>query len=121
EKNSNLTGIAKLINNGDLGFRASVVNDGKDPDQPWRLMLSMSETGDENIVEFPYLYLVDGEEDLFFEQQRDAQDAKIKLDGFEIEVPSNRVTDLISGVTIDLLKAKPGDEFTIEITEDIQK
>lgn len=81
----------------------------------------MSETGDAQRAEFPYMYLVDGEVDLFFEQERPAQDAKIKLDGFEIEVPGNRVTDLLPGVTIDLKKAKPGEEFSIDISEDIQK
>lgn len=122
EGHATLSGIAKLINgDSELGMRATVVNDGKDSDEPWRLMLSMSETGDNNKVEFPYLYLVDGEVDIYFDQERPAQDAKIKLDGFEIEVPTNKVTDLIPGVTIDLKKAKPGEELSIEITEDIQK
>ena len=122
EKSANLTGIAKLINSdAELGMKATVVNDGKDSDEPWRLMVSMSETGDDNKVEFPYLYLVDGEVDLVFEQERPAQDAKIKLDGFEIEVPSNKVTDVIPGVTVDLKKAKVGEEITVEITEDVQK
>lgn len=122
EENATLTGIAKLINgDSELGMKATVVNDGKGEDEPWRLMISMSETGDDQKVEFPYLYLVDGEVDLYFEQERPAQDAKVKLDGFEIEVPSNRVTDLIPGVTIDLKKAKKGEEITVEITEDVQK
>lgn len=122
EENATLSGIAKLINQDtELGIRANVVNDGKDGDEPWRLIMSLSETGDENKAEFPYLYLVDGEVDLVIEQERKAKDAIVKLDGFEIEVPSNRVTDLIPGVTIDLKKAKPGEEINIEITEDIQK
>lgn len=122
EKNATLSGVAKLINaDTELGMRATVVNDGKDEDEPWRLMLSLSETGDAQRAEFPYLYLVDGEVDLYFEQERPAQDAKIKLDGFEIEVPANRVTDLLPGVTIDLKKAQVGEEFTIDITEDVQK
>jgi len=122
EENANLTGIAKLIN-GDpsLGIKASVVNDGKSDDAPYRLILSMQDTGDANKAEFPYLYLVDGEVDLFFEEERPAQDAKIKLDGFEIEVPSNKATELIPGVTIDLKKAKPGEEISLEITEDVSK
>jgi flagellar hook-associated protein 2 len=122
EKNASLTGIAKLINaDTELGIRANVVNDGKDGDEPWRLILSMNDTGDKNRAEFPYLYLVDGEVDLYFDQERPAQDAKIKLDGFEIEVPSNRVADLIPGLTIDLKKAKPGEEINLEVTEDVQK
>lgn len=122
EKSATLAGVAKLINGDqELGIKATVVNDGKDEDEPWRLMLSMSETGDNNKAEFPYLYLVDGEVDIYFENERPAQDAKIKLDGFEIEVPTNKITDLIPGVTIDLKKAKIGEEIPIEITEDVQK
>lgn len=122
EKHASLSGVAKLINgDAELGMKATVVNDGKGEDEPWRLMISMSETGDDNKAEFPYLYLVDGEVDVFFENERPAQDAKIKLDGFEIEVASNRVTDLIPGVTLDLKKAKPGEEINIEIKEDVQK
>lgn len=122
EEHATLTGIAKLINgDAELGMKANVVNDGKDTDEPFRLIVSMSDTGDGNRVEFPYLYLVDGEVDIYFEQERPAQDAKVKLDGFEIEVPTNKVTDLIPGVTIDLKKALPGEEINIEITEDVQK
>lgn len=123
EEHANLTGIAKLINgNPELGMKATVVNDGKDEDEPWRLMVAMSETGDSNKAEFPYLYLVDGEVDIYFEQERPAQDAKIKLDGFEIEVPSNKVTDVIPGVTIELKKPTgPGEEVSLEVNEDVQK
>lgn len=122
EENATLSGIAKLINaDTELGIRANVVNDGKDEDEPYRLILSMSETGDGKRAEFPYLYLVDGEVDLYFDQEKPAQDAKVKLDGFEIEVPNNKLTELIPGVTIDLKKAKPGEEINIEITEDIEK
>ena len=44
----------------------------------------------------------------------------IYFDGFEIEQPGNKITDLIPGVTIDLKKAAPGEEFTIGIQEDIK-
>ena len=122
EKSATLSGIAKLINaDTELGIRANVVNDGKGGDEPWRLIVSLTETGDENKAEFPYLYLVDGETDIVFEKERPAQDAKIKLDGFEIEVPSNRVTDLLPGVVIDLNKANPGQEIGLEIKEDVAK
>lgn len=121
QEHSSLTGVAKLINaNSELGMRATVINDGKSEDEPWRLLLALQETGDGNRAEFPNLYLVDGEVDLYIDQERPAVDAKIKLDGFEIEVPSNRASEIISGVTIDLKKAKPGEEINIEITEDIQ-
>jgi len=116
-----LDGIAKLINkDSDSGMRATVVNDGSDKDAPWRLVLSLKDTGDGKRADFPYFYFVDGDRDLFLEFERPAQDAKIKLDGFEIEVPENKVSDIIPGLTIDLKKAKPGEEFSLKVDEDIQ-
>lgn len=122
QEHSSLNGIAKLINEDtSLGMKATVVNDGKGEDEPYRIMISMEGTGDVNDVEFPYMYLVDGEVDLYFDEQKPAVDGKVKLDGFEIEVPSNKVTDLIPGVTIDLKKAKIGEEISIGIKEDVEK
>jgi flagellar hook-associated protein 2 len=116
---ASLTGIAKLINkDSDNGMHATVVNDGSGSDAPWRLLISLDNVGDDNKAEFPYFYFVDGEYDLYLEKERPAQDAKIKVDGFEIEVPENKVKDVIPGVTIDLKKAKPGEEFGINIGDD---
>lgn len=123
QDSSSLTGISKLINkDSENGMHANVVNSGDGSDEPWKLIITLEETGDDNQATFPDLYLVDGMEDLWFDGHRDAQDAKIKLDGFEIEIPSNRTTELIPGVTIDLKKAaKEGEEITLEITEDTGK
>lgn len=119
--NSSLTKIAKLINKDSaLGVTANVINDGSGSDTPWRLILSLNKTGDDAAVDFPYFYFVDGEDDFQLEFQREAHDAKVKLDGFEIEAPENKIADLIPGVTLDLKKAKPGEEFTVKISEDIQ-
>ena len=122
QENSSLSGIAKLINkDSENGMHANVVNSGDGSDEPWKLIITLEDTGDENQALFPNLYLVDGMVDIWFDSHRDAQDAKIKLDGFEIEMPSNRSTDLIPGVTVDLKKAKPGEEITLEINEDTAK
>jgi flagellar hook-associated protein 2 len=119
--NSSLSSIAKLINKDtSLGVTANVLNDGSGSETPWRLVLSLQATGDDNAVEFPYFYFVDGDQDFQLEFQREAHDAKIKLDGFEIEAPENKLTDMIPGLIIDLKKAKPGEEFTIKVTEDIE-
>lgn len=120
-ENSSLSKIAKLINkDSNLGVTANVINDGSGSDTPWRLILSLNKTGDDAAVDFPYFYFVDGEEDFQLEFQREAHDAKVKLDGFEIEAPENKIADLIPGVTLDLKKAKPGEEFTLKVSEDIQ-
>lgn len=119
--NSSLSAIAKLINkDSNLGINANVINDGSGSETPWRLILSFKDTGDDNLVEFPYFYFVDGDQDFYLEFEREARDAKIKMDGFEIELPENKANDIIPGVQIDLKKAKPGEEFSIKITEDTE-
>lgn len=118
--NASLSGVAKLINkHTDLGVTANVINDGSGSDTPWRLVLSLNNTGSDNAVDFPYFYFVDGDQDFQLEFQREAHNAKVKLDGFEIEAQENKLKDMIPGLTIDLKKAKPGEEFTIKIGEDI--
>lgn len=122
QENSSLSGVAKLINqDAENGMRATVVNSGDGSDNPWKIIISLDETGDDNKATFPNLYLVDGEVDIWFDSHRDAQDAKIKLDGFEIELPENAATELIPGVSIDLKKAKPGEEIDLEVVEDTGK
>jgi flagellar hook-associated protein 2 len=118
---ASLKGIARVIN-GDTenGLHANVVNDGSGSETPWRLILSMDQTGDQNKAEFPYFYFIDGDEDFYIEYERPAQDAKVKIDGFEVEVPKNKVKDLIPGVTLDLKKAKPGEEINIDVEEDVE-
>ena len=118
---ASLNGIAQLINETpDMGMSAQVVNDGSGEDNPWRLLLSLKDTGSGNAVEFPYFYFVDGEDDLVLDSQREAHNAKVKLDGFELEFPENKLKDLIPGMTIDLKKAKPGEEFSLLVSEDVQ-
>jgi len=118
--NSSLTGIAGLINKDpSCGMTATVVNDGSGSDTPWKLIISLQDTGAKNQAEFPYLYFVDGEVDLYLSGERKSQNAKVKLDGFEIEVPNNKLENVIPGVTIDLKKAKAGEEFGLEISEDV--
>lgn len=119
--NSSLSAIAKLINkDSENGMNATAINDGSGSDAPWRLLLSLDDTGDENKASFPYFYFVDGEDDLYLEKERPAQDAIVKVDGFEVEVPGNKVNDLLPGIKIDLKKAKPGEEFGLTIAEDNQ-
>ena len=119
--NSTLQDIARLINGDDAnGMEANVINDYSGSDAPWRLIITLEELGDENVATFPEFYLVDGWDDLYIEKERKAQDAKVKLDGFEVELPDNKTSELIPGLTIDLKKAAPGEEFPIIITEDTE-
>ena len=119
--NSTLEDIARLINSDDSnGMRANVINDNSGSDTPWKMIISLEDTGDEKRANFPAFYLLDGWEDLYLEEEREAQDAKVKLDGFEMELPENKTSELIPGLTINLKKAAPGEEFPIIITEDTE-
>tara|TARA_Y100000590_G_scaffold469529_1_gene657981 strand:- start:433859 stop:435247 length:1389 start_codon:yes stop_codon:yes gene_type:complete len=121
-ENATLSGVAKLINNTpDAGMTAKVIDDGTGTDSPYRLIVSLADTGDDNKAEFPYFYFVDGENDFYLEKEREAQDAVIKVDGFEVQLPENKAKDIIDGVTVDLKKAVPGEEFTLQVSEDIGK
>ncbi|MBN1114545.1 MAG: flagellar filament capping protein FliD [Oligoflexia bacterium] len=118
--NNSLNDVAKAINDSGLGFVANVIEDGTDTDKPYRLLISGQSSGDSEAVEWPQFYFLDGDYDFYIDQERPAQDAKVKIDGFEIEVPENKVKEMLPGVTIDLLKANPGQEVNLTIMEDIE-
>ncbi len=117
EDNSTLEKMAHAINDASIGVRAVVVNDRSDKVDSYRLEISGLKTGDDNEVEFPTVYMLDGNRDFQFTGQNKAQNAKFKLDGHEFETDKNLVTDLIPGVTLDLKQAKPNQPIRLNITE----
>jgi flagellar hook-associated protein 2 len=50
--------------------------------------------------------------------QTAAADAKVVIDGITRTHSGNKLSDAISGVTLDLTKAKPGEAFSLEVTAD---
>lgn len=66
------------------------------------------------------MYLLDGDQDLFFDQTRPAQNGRIKVDGFEFEVAENINKDILPGVTLELKQAAPGKEINISVKEDLE-
>ncbi len=119
-ENNTLEKAAAKINNSGLGLQATVIKDSTEKDAPWRLMISGVSVGEGNEVKYPTLYFLDGDQDIYFDKQRDAQNGKIKLDGFEIEVDKNKLDDLIPGVSLDIKQAAPGKEINISVGEDTQ-
>ncbi|UXR64854.1 flagellar filament capping protein FliD [Bdellovibrio bacteriovorus] len=118
--NSTLEGVAKQINSSNVGLKAQVLEDRKDKDNPFKLLVSGLATGDDNQVSFPKIYLLDGDQDMFFDESRKAQNAKVKVDGFEIELPDNKSTDLVPGVTLDFKSAAPGREIRLSVKENLE-
>ncbi len=117
--NSTLNGIAKAINNErGLDLNAIVVNDGTESDNPWRLIVNHKKSGEQSDAEFPSFYFVDGDEDFYLDQERPAQNSKVRVNGFEVEFEGNKITTLLPGVTLDLKDSAPGKEFTLKVQED---
>jgi flagellar hook-associated protein 2 len=48
-----------------------------------------------------------------------AADAKVVIDGITRTAGSNKITDAITGITLDLSKAKPGETFALDVTADV--
>ncbi len=116
--NSTLEGAANAINKARIGVRASVINDRKFPDAPYRLIISGDDVGGDKKIQYPTLYFLDGDQDLYFEEEREAKNGLVKIDGFEFEVASNTVTDAIPGATLELKQASPGKQVNITVKED---
>ncbi len=117
-ENSTLQGAVHAINNANIGVRASVINDRKYPENPYKIMISGDNVGDDNSVKYPTLYFLDGDQDLYFDQEREAQNGLIKVDGFEFEISDNSVEDLIPGVVLELKQAAPDRQVNVTVTED---
>ncbi len=122
DKNSSLRGIASTINrSGNASVQASVVRDETDSDNPWRLLLTGKKDGAINQVDFPEFYFLDSAADFYIDDNNEAKNASITLDGFPIELQSNDVNDFLTGVNLHLKQARPDQPFTLTISEDLQK
>ena len=115
-----LEGVSKAINQAHVGIRASVINDRKTPDAPFKLILSSDGTGTDKDVEYPRVYMLDGDQDLFFEGGKPAKNGVVKVDGVEFEVSDNSLKDVLPGVTLDLKSASPGKSVSIGVKEDME-
>ncbi|MCC6278626.1 MAG: flagellar filament capping protein FliD [Oligoflexia bacterium] len=116
--NNTLEKMAKVINSKGLGLQASVVPDRSDRDYPWKLMITGKGLGENGGLTFPKFYFLDGDQDFFLEEERPAQNGKVKVDGFEFDIEDNTLKDVIPGVTLELRQAAPGREVMVSIGED---
>jgi flagellar hook-associated protein 2 len=115
--NSTLDGAAQAINQANLGVKAGVINDRRDPDAPFKLMISGSGLGDENQISFPTLYFLDGDQDLYFDEKKASKNGLIKVDGIEFEINDTNVKDIIPGVNLDIKQSAPGRQVNVSVKE----
>lgn len=123
---ASLSGIRDAINAAGIGVTASIINDGSSA--PMRLVLTDSATGAANSMKITVsgdaalsnLLSQDPASDAgqALQQTVAAQDAKFTIDGLSVSKPSNHVTDLVQGVTLDLTKTNAGTPATLTVVRD---
>ena len=120
KKNNTLEGVAKTINGAKVGIRASVINDRKDPDSPYKLVFSSDTVGSDNNVEYPRIYMLDGDQDIYLDKKIEAKNGRVKVDGIEFEINDNTLKDVVPGATLELKSASPGRSINLNVKEDLE-
>lgn len=120
EKDASLRGVANLINSvKDAPIQADVIKDDYDADNPWKLLIKAKNDGAP--IDFPDFYFLDGTKDFWVSDQIEAENAILKVDGFEVETASNEINNFLDGVNLHLKQARPGQPFTVKVTVDNKK
>lgn len=115
--NNSLQGIRDAINAANIGVTASIINDGSA--NPYRLSLTSNSQGASNSVKISVTPGVAGDTALSnllaedpansagqsLTQTTAAQNANFTVNGIAVTKTSNSVSDVIHGVTLNLLKA----------------
>ncbi len=115
-----LSGIAQAINSAGAGVTASVIDDGLGHVY---LTMTSEESGADNTISVSLSNGGDGQLDSLYESgalvtTRAAANSRLTIDGIDVERSTNTITDLISGVTLNLHKADDTETVNVDITRD---
>ncbi len=121
EQNNTLRGLADAINDADAGVTASVINDGSDG-TPFRLLVASHDTG--TTSEFSITGTLSGGDSVAFDQiVQQAQNAEVSFGSgagaITISSNSNKLNNVIEGVTLDLRSADAGATVTLNVESDV--
>lgn len=105
-----LTALAANINSRSLGLRASVENTGAAVN-PYRLVLTSDQAGAAGG------FSLGGISGMTFTTVIPAADAQVRVDGVDYWRPSNTITDVIPGVTMNLTGVSTG-QGTLQVSRD---
>jgi flagellar hook-associated protein 2 len=118
--NNTLGGVRDAINAARGGVSATIVTDSGGA----RLVISSNETGAKNAIKIdaPALPAFAFDPTVLVAQPvsllQSAQDAKIIIDNLNIVSATNQISSAIDGLTLNLVKAKPGTQTTLTVTRD---
>jgi len=130
--NTTLSGLRDYINENGFGIQASIVNDGNG----FRMVLVSADTGAKNsmqitvsgdsvgsnidnngLSQLAYNSSAQGS----LTQTVAAEDAALTINGLDITRESNSVVGAINGVTLNLLKADPGNIVKVNVGENVNE
>ena len=126
--NNSLGKLRDSINEGNYSVSASVVNDGDN----YRLVLTNKNTGEDNAMQLTVVDSDGNNQDAsglssltysadikHMEKTETAQDAVIVVDGIQIKRPTNNITSVIDGVTLNIgAESKVGEKVSLTIVKD---
>ena len=127
---SSLADIRDAINKAGIGVTAAIVNDGSAT--PYRLTLTQNSTGEASSMKISVVDADPAGSPLLsallthdpmdpakaMKETATAVNAKFKLDGIDISKPSNTVDDVVTGVTLNLLKTNVGTTTALNVVRD---
>jgi flagellar hook-associated protein 2 len=115
DNDNTISSLADAINSGNYGVTASVITDGSS-----QMLSLVSDTSgaDGNITISGSLNDTTTGSAFNFTQGQAGQDAQFTVDGIQATSSSNTVSDVIPGVTFQLLSAAPDTDVQVEITND---
>ncbi len=120
--NNTLSGLRDYINDGDFGVNASIINDGsgyrltltsKTSGANGAMEISVTDTGGGGLSRLDY-----NASSTQMTQTQAAEDAALIINGIAVTSSSNTLTDMIEGVTVNLLEETSGTPLTLKVAED---
>ncbi|MFO7604004.1 MAG: flagellar filament capping protein FliD [Gammaproteobacteria bacterium] len=142
ESNSTLKGVQRLINQADLGIQASIINDGVGH----RLVLTSEHTGEKRALRVQVEDADGQNSDVFglsslafdpagslnngrnLNVTAQAQNARLVIDGIDVESPTNEISSVIDGVTLSARAVTENGPVSVEsafdraaVSDSIQK
>ncbi len=117
-----LTGLRDAINDATDEAAATILDTG-DPDDPYKLIISSSETGTDNAISNISTDIKvttsTGTADLTFSTSVTAADAQFSVNGVSITRSSNTASDVVEGVTLTL-KDESASAITVTVAPDTE-
>jgi len=128
--NNTLDGLKDAINKAGKGVQASVIFDGTGyrlvvtaPSGATReLQIQVEEAGDtptnDDLSGLSRFAFNESSPNLANVEKQRGADAELVINGLELKRNTNTITDVVEGLTLDLLKAAPGEKVTVTISDD---